>query len=57
MLPSNMLPFNLTPIIDVTFSTPTDLCTSLRRLFAKIRVSERNRDFSPTTRDIGASVV
>jgi len=26
----------------------TGVLTSLRRLFAKIRVNERNRDFSPT---------
>jgi hypothetical protein len=37
MLSSNMLLLNLILLIEVTFSTPTGVLASLRRLFAKIR--------------------
>jgi hypothetical protein len=37
MLSSNMLLPNLIPLINVTFSTPTGISTSLRRLFSRFQ--------------------
>jgi hypothetical protein len=44
-----MLLLNLIPLIDVTFSTPTDDVTSLRRLFPVSWGFERYGDVSPNS--------
>jgi len=44
-------------LIDVTFSTPTGLLTSMRLLFAKIRVGECYGDFSSVVRSADVDAV
>ena len=52
-MPSSNTPLlNLILLIDVTFSTPTGLLTTLRFLFAKIGVSECYCDFSTVMRNL-----
>jgi len=50
MLPSNMLPLNLSLLFDVTFSTPTGVITSVRFSFALSRGFEWNGDLSSAIR-------